>query len=103
MQVIVLMDKVKGEILTLSFDVYPWGIVNNKNNVDMFYFSLTNGKLINSTIKDKDLEKSVSNKYINTIYKTRGLTAELKSLNNGIMELTKLQPNEFYPTTFQKL
>lgn len=81
--------------LEIDFDIYPWGIVNNIHNVDIFYWSYKSGKLVNSNNSNESLCDDIASKYIKALRKN-GLDGNISSFTNKSIILNSVQPIYYY-------
>ena len=102
LKIIVDENKTSQE-LSLFFHIYPWGIANNRNNVNMLYIVLGKGILTNSTVTNKNTEVSIKSEFLNLIGKSKGFSAEISNINQNAIELKQIKPTGIYPKNLTKV
>lgn len=100
---IIVNEKNSIQALTLFFHIYPWGIANNRNNVNMFYIKLNKGVVQRSTFTDKFLEESIKSEFLKLIEENNGFSAILSSIHNTRIQIERLKPSGIYPKTWTRI
>jgi len=89
--------------LSLFFHIYPWGIANNRKNVNMFYINLNKGILNSSTFTNKSLEESIKSKFLKLIEKDNGFSAVLSSIHQTRIQIQQVETSGIYPKTWTRI
>lgn len=100
---IILDENNTSQELSLFFHIYPWGIANNRNNVNMFYIHLEKGILLNSELTNKNTEESIKTALLNLIEKSKGFTSVISYINQSRIKFQQIEPKGIYPNTLTRV